>query len=146
MNQPIQRTGYPLGTKGRVFLVAWSLFLLAGFFLATRLEPDPRGFGTHQRLGLPPCTIRVLFEIPCPNCGMTTSFSNFVRGNFVQAARANAAGLLLATICVLQIPWCCISAVQGRLRYILHPLPALLVLLSILVTVGLLNWLILLTR
>ena len=84
--------GFPVARAGRWLLVGWSLFLLGGFALAYALEPDPRGFGTHQSLGLPPCTFRALFGIPCPSCGMTTSFSHFMHGNLWQAFRANAGG------------------------------------------------------
>ncbi len=75
-------------------LVAASLAVIGGFVMAYRLEPDPRGFGTHQRLGLPPCTIRAVFGIPCPSCGMTTSFANITKGRWREAARANVAGLI----------------------------------------------------
>ena len=91
--------GYPVARSGRWLLFGWSLFLISGFTLAWNLEPDPRGFGTHQSLGLPPCTFRALFGIPCPGCGMTTSFSHLVRGNVVQASRANIGGVLLALLC-----------------------------------------------
>jgi hypothetical protein len=121
MNHNSTGSGYPIGRAGRVLLGLWSLFLLAGFALALSLEPDPRGFGTHQRLGLPPCTFIAMFEIPCPSCGMTTSFANFVRGRFVEAARANLAGLLLAAICAVQIPWCWVSIRSGRLWRVNEP-------------------------
>ena len=81
--------GFPLGRLGLALLALWGFALLGGFFVAYRLEPDPRGFGTHQRLGLPPCTIRTVFGVPCPSCGMTTSFANLAKGHFVHAARAN---------------------------------------------------------
>jgi hypothetical protein len=34
------------------------------------LTPDPAGHGTHQQLGLPPCTIYYLTGRPCPSCGL----------------------------------------------------------------------------
>lgn len=46
--------GYPLRPVGRWLVATTCLLLLAGFGLARSLEPDPRGYGTHQRLGLPP--------------------------------------------------------------------------------------------
>ena len=82
MNHNLDFGEYRLARAGRLLLVVWSVILLAGFALAARLEPDPRGFGTHQRLGLPPCTFQSMFNIPCPSCGMTTSFANVVRGRF----------------------------------------------------------------
>ncbi|HEX6985779.1 MAG TPA: DUF2752 domain-containing protein [Planctomycetaceae bacterium] len=113
--------GTPLRPAARGLLAAWGLFLAAGFAVAASLEPDPRGFGTHQRLGLPPCTTRALLDVPCPSCGMTTSFANFVRGRFLQAARANASGLLLAAVCAVQLPWIAASVARGRLLGVRRP-------------------------
>ena len=134
------RSGHPLGRTGRVLLAAWSLLLLSGFAVALWLEPDARGYGTHQGLGLPPCTVRVLFGIPCPSCGMTTSFSHFVRGQLILAAQANAAGALLAIVCAIQIPWSWLSVYQGRLWQVSRPDVCLIWLLSILCGVCVLQW------
>jgi hypothetical protein len=120
INDPIS-DGHPIGIGIRVLLVLWSLFLCAGFVLAASMSPDPRGFGTHQSLGFPPCTFQVLFDIPCPSCGMTTSFAHFTRGQIAASARANIAGLLLAITCLIQIPWCWISALKGRLWRVHQP-------------------------
>lgn len=113
--------GYPLGRWARGLLAAWSLILLGGFFVAYRLEPDPRGFGTHQRLGLPPCTIRTVFGIPCPSCGMTTSIANVTKGHFREAAQANLSAMLLSLVCAALIPWCWLSAFYGRLCWVTRP-------------------------
>jgi hypothetical protein len=134
------RSEHPLGTRSRWLLAVWCLFLLSGFAVALWLDPDPRGYGTHQRLGLPPCTFRVLYHLPCPSCGMTTSFSHFIRGQFTASARSNAAGLLLASICAVQIPWCLWSAVRGRLWRVSRPDVSVLWLLMVLCGVALLQW------
>ncbi|MFN3161302.1 MAG: DUF2752 domain-containing protein [Rubinisphaera brasiliensis] len=99
----------------RFLLVAAALLLIAGFFLASRLEPSARGYGTHQQLGLPPCSIQLLFGIPCPSCGMTTSFAWYVRGQLMPAWQANPAGLYLAIACTLLIPWLMWMAIRPRL-------------------------------
>lgn len=52
---------------------------------------------------------------------MTTCFSHFVRGQFVEAARANLAGTVLAMVCLLLIPWCLWSAQRGRLWLVSDP-------------------------
>lgn len=142
MNENSDASEYAVHRLGRVLLVVWSLFLVAGFALAVSLEPDPRGFGTHQRLGLPPCTFQSMFHLACPSCGMTTSFANFVRGDLVAAAKANSAGLLLAVICAVQIPWCWVSTVRGRLWKVPQPDVALLWLLGIVCSASVLQWLI----
>lgn len=145
MNQIRRSEGYPLGLVGRVLLGLWSLFLAAGFATAVSLEPDARGFGTHQRLGLPPCSFRVMFGIPCPSCGMTTSFSNVIRGRFIDAARANVAGLMLAVVCLAMIPWSWRSVWTGRLWKIDNPDTALLWLLLAICGAALLQWAVRLT-
>jgi hypothetical protein len=59
------------------------------------LTPDPAGHGTHQQLGLPPCTIYYLTGRPCPSCGLTTSVSAILHGQFGLAWRANPMGFLI---------------------------------------------------
>ncbi|MBT4866258.1 MAG: DUF2752 domain-containing protein [Planctomycetaceae bacterium] len=141
MNETFDVSDYPVRRLGRVLLAVWSLFLVSGFAVAISLEPDNvRGYGTHERLGLPPCTFQSMFNIPCPSCGMTTSFSNFVRGNFLAAARANSAGLMLAIICTLQVFWCWVSIVRRRLWLIPQPDVALMWLLGIVCGASVLQW------
>ncbi|MCY2965112.1 MAG: DUF2752 domain-containing protein [Planctomycetota bacterium] len=125
---------------GRWLLVTLALLFLAGFGLARSLEPDPRGFGTHQRLGLPPCTTRALWNLPCPGCGMTTSFAHFTRGQLLPAMRANLAGVLLAIVCAAAIPWCLWSAWQGRMWRVEEPSQSLMWLLLALMGAALLEW------
>ncbi len=64
--------------------------------VAAKLQPSPSGLGTHQQLGLPPCTMRVVFELRCPACGMTTAWAHFVRGQWRSSIRVNLGGFLLA--------------------------------------------------
>lgn len=70
--------------------------VLAVSFLLT---PDPRGFGTHEQLGLPPCASRFLFHTPCPLCGMTTSFTYMAHGMPLRAFFAQPAGALGFVFC-----------------------------------------------
>ncbi|QDU39914.1 hypothetical protein Mal4_42680 [Maioricimonas rarisocia] len=134
--------GYPLVRASRVLLLAWSLFLIAGFGLAFWLDPDPRGYGTHTRLGLPPCSLRILFGIPCPSCGGTTAFAHFVRGQWIAAVEANVAAFVLAVTCATMIPWCWYSAWRGRLWKVTDPSMALLSLLLVLAGVSAVQWLV----
>ena len=80
---------------------------------AAAVRPDPRGLGTHQRFGLPPCTFQVLFGLRCPTCGMTTSWAHLVRGQVIGALRANAGGTLLGILAVAAVPWLLISGLRG---------------------------------
>jgi hypothetical protein len=71
----------------RLVMVAAGSALLALLVTASRLTPNPRGMGTHQRLGLPPCTIIAVFGFRCPSCGMTTSWAHLMRGNVSESFR-----------------------------------------------------------
>ncbi|OYP34481.1 hypothetical protein CGZ80_15475 [Rhodopirellula sp. MGV] len=77
--------------------------------------PNASGLGTHQSLGLPPCSIRVLFGIRCPMCGMTTSWANLVRGQVWAAASASVTGCLLAFYSLYALFLAVQSAVLGML-------------------------------
>lgn len=106
--------GPSITTFQRVAIVVLGLLMLAGFGLALSLTPSKNGRGTHQQLGLPTCSLLSLTKIPCPTCGMTTSFSHFVRGEWASAIRANTSGFLLACGCVLYLPWSVVTAIRGR--------------------------------
>ncbi len=56
------------------------------------------------------------------------------------AARANPAGLLLAVVSALMIPWCLFSAVQGRLWCVDEPLSFFAYLVIALGAVSTLLW------
>ena len=140
MNQSSPSHGYPLSRTGRVLLVLWCLFLLCGFAVAASLIPDPRGFGTHQQLGFSPCSFEPVFGLPCPSCGMTTSFSHFIRGQWPSAIRANFTGFLLACLCAIQIPWCAISVRQSRLWRVSRPALTVTVVLLAVYAVAAIHW------
>ncbi len=64
--------------------------------LAVWLEPDPRGFGTHEQFGSAPCGMLIMTGYPCPTCGMTTAFAHFVRAQWIRSIMAQPAGFVLA--------------------------------------------------
>jgi Protein of unknown function (DUF2752) len=69
---------------------------------------------THRQLGLPPCTFQAVTKLPCPSCGMTTSFALLMHGDIENSLRANAVGTLLALFWLALIPWSLACAVWGR--------------------------------
>ncbi|MBS1806800.1 MAG: DUF2752 domain-containing protein [Acidobacteria bacterium] len=72
--------------------------------IARWLSPSPNGWGTHQQLGLPPCFFHQMTGIPCPTCGMTTSFAYTVRLHFYEAFITQPFGLLACILTVALIP------------------------------------------
>ena len=81
---------------------------------AAALRPDSRGHGTHEQLGLPPCTFLLLFGRPCPSCGMTTAWAWLVRGQVTDAFRVNAGGALLGMLAMVGAVGLMLSALGGR--------------------------------
>ena len=98
----------------RLVIVVAGGLLLALLLTAAWLTPSPRGMGTHQQLGLPPCTLVQFLGIRCPSCGMTTSWAHLVRGHAWAAFRANAGGALLGVAAVVCGPWLVVSGIRGR--------------------------------
>lgn len=124
----------------RATLAAFGVFLISGFALAGYLKPNPQGFGTHQSLGLPPCSVKMMFGIPCPSCGMTTSFAHFVRGQIPSSLRANAAGTLLACVSLVVMFWCFVTAKTGRYLWFRDPATVFAYGLSIVAVITLMYW------
>jgi hypothetical protein len=103
----------------RTLLVLMAVMLIAVFGIAMYLDPyaadgSARQMETHRQLGLPPCTFKAVTGLPCPSCGMTTSFALLVRGDVANSLRANCIGTLLAVFCLLLIPYGLVSACRGR--------------------------------
>jgi hypothetical protein len=84
------RSGVPRARlRGQlVWFVAW----LAVTLFAAILRPSADLHGTHQQLGLPACPSVALFDRPCFGCGMTTSFTSVVHGDFATAWKAHPFG------------------------------------------------------
>lgn len=76
----------------RLFVLFSSLGIL---LLSIWLNPDDRGFGTHEQLGLPPCPFLYFTAFPCAACGLTTSFSSIAHGHFFRAFSAHPLGPFL---------------------------------------------------
>lgn len=98
----------------RLGMMFGGVVLLTLLATAARLQPSEHGMGTHQQLGLPPCTLVAFMGIRCPSCGMTTSWSHMLRGNVIGAVRANSGGTLLALAAMIGGPWLLVSGVLGR--------------------------------
>lgn len=97
----------------RVFMFVLGGGLLTLLATAAWLAPSPRGLGTHQQLGLPPCTFIQFAGIRCPACGMTTSWAHLVRGQLWSGMRANVGGVLCGALAMGIAPWFLVSAIRG---------------------------------
>jgi len=104
----------PLGWPIRCSLLVAAAGLAGLLLLARKLEPDPRGFGTHTQLGLRPCAFLTVTGRLCPTCGMTTSFAWLTRGRFDRSWQANPAGCLYALLTVPMMAWLVYSAVANE--------------------------------
>jgi hypothetical protein len=127
-----------------VLLVA--LGLAAPLGVAAGLRPDGRGFGTHQQLGLPPCTFWVLFGRRCPSCGMTTSWAHLVRGQIAGALAANVGGTLLGALTAGAVVWLLASGLWGRWLGLVPNVTLIIWLLAGVGAVTLVDWVIRLAR
>jgi hypothetical protein len=107
---------------GRLLAVVVGAICLALLVTAARLTPSPTGMGTHTQLGLDQCQFALRTGIPCPSCGMTTSFAWFARGNFPASFYVQPMGALLALGTAVTFWAAVYIAVTGRSIYRLLPL------------------------
>lgn len=82
--------------------------------IAAMLKPSPTGITTHGGLGLPPCGWEATTGYPCMTCGMTTSFSWAVRGNFLASLWVQPFGTVLALLCAVTFWAGLYAAVTGK--------------------------------
>jgi hypothetical protein len=83
----------------------WRLtaFVIAGgcltvMIIAARLAPSPTGYGTHQEMHFEGCQFLARTGLPCPSCGMTTSFTWFAHGNLLASFYVQPMGMVLAIL------------------------------------------------
>lgn len=106
---------------------------------ARMLTPSDQKMGTHQQLGLPECGFITMFGIPCPSCGMTTSWSHLTRGHVVSAIDANPGGTLLGISAAFFAPWFVLCGIFGKWVFRINLKILLTVVVAIfVVTLG--NW------
>jgi hypothetical protein len=139
---PFAMPGCPLTRWGRLACVFLASLFGGLLFVATSVRPDPRGYGTHEQLGLAPCGFRTLFHIPCPTCGGTTSFAHFVRGEWRQSFHTNSAAFVFALLSSLLTPWLLLSAASGRLHGVMRIDWAFISIVALLASLSLSSWVI----
>jgi hypothetical protein len=130
--------GGRLGLGARLIALGVAIACLSVLTLASRLPPNPAGVGSHRGLGLAGCQFLDSTGLPCPSCGMTTSFAWFAHGNLVASVYVQPMGAALAVIAAACVWGGLYVALSGRPvyrllrllpgRYYLLPLLALAVL------------------
>jgi hypothetical protein len=110
----------PLETQDRIVGAALFLPTAAVLTIATQLTPSPTGYGTHLQLGLGSCSFLRLFGIPCPMCGMTTTFAHLAHFHLWAGTANQPFGLVLflLTVGALVVGALDLAVPRGRWRSI----------------------------
>ncbi len=103
-------------SKKDTFLYLFYSFILSALLLLPfTLNPKSGSLsGTHQQLFLPPCYFYAVTKIPCPTCGITTSFSYLTKQKIKMAFLANPFGPLLYLLILLTILYLLAAIITNR--------------------------------
>jgi len=97
---------------------AWAIATVAAASIAfaalARVQPDPRGHGTHEQLGLDACGWPLAYGIPCPACGCTTAACLLVHGRVVAAFATQPFGAAFAAVGLLVGAHAALCLLRGR--------------------------------
>ena len=129
-----------LNPAGRFFASAIAAGCLVVLLIAAILKPSTEGFGTHRQLGLAECGFLARTGLPCPACGMTTSFTWFAHGNVAASAYVQPMGFVLAVLCGMAFWASAYVAVTGRPVHKLFSLVPERLYLFPLLTLAIVGW------
>lgn len=93
----------PFSRNDQLQYGVWIVAATTLLAVARSLHPSERGFGTHQQLGLPPCVFLQLTGIPCPSCGLTTSFAHAAHLHWLASFTTQPFGFVAFWLTVLSI-------------------------------------------
>ncbi len=101
----------------RLLALAIAVGAIAVLITAAMIEPDARGVGTHEQLGMQPCQFLARTGLPCAGCGMTTSFAYFVRGHWIASFTTQPFAFVLALGCCIAFWGGLYCAITGKASY-----------------------------
>lgn len=78
------------------------------------VQPDARGYGTHEQLGMRPCGWPELYGMPCPTCGVTTAACYLVHLRPWQAVVTQPFGAALAAVGLAVAGTALLDVLRGR--------------------------------
>lgn len=84
----------------KILLTLLSLACVALLLFFHSLQPDPKGYGTHESFAYP-CHFRATTGLPCPTCGITTSLALLCKGKLWLGMRIQPFGFLLFLLFIL---------------------------------------------
>jgi len=129
-----------LGVLARLLALVIGLACMAPLVMAAWLAPSSSGWGTHTALGLQPCYFLQTTGLPCPSCGMTTSWSWFARANLPASLYVQPMGSVLAVLAVVAVWTGLYIAITGRAAHRLIMLLPYQYIVYGLLTFGVLAW------
>jgi hypothetical protein len=128
--QPVGR----LTLSGRLLALVLSAGCLSLLVMSAGLTPSPGGYGTHRQLGMQECGFLARTGLPCPACGMTTSFAWFAHGNLIASFYVQPMGCALAILCAMCVWAGAYVAITGKpLNRVLSVVPDKLFLIPLFV-------------
>lgn len=120
----------------RLVALAIAAVALVVLVIASQLTPSPTGMGTHEALGLNQCEFVVRTGLPCPSCGMTTSFAHFANGNWPASGYTQPMGFALAVLACTAVWGGAYVAISGRPAWrVVRAVPGTTIVVSLLVLV-----------
>ncbi len=100
--------------RHRIGQLAWFFMWLAVTVIgAFVLRPADALHGTHTQLGLAACYSVVLFDRPCPGCGLTTSWSSVLHGDLNRAFSAHALGPVIYALFTVSAFLCLYAVIKN---------------------------------
>ena len=103
-----------ISIESRIGAAILAITCLAILIVARLLPPSPTGVGTHLGLGLDRCAFLDRTGLPCPSCGMTTSFSHFAHGQLLASFYVQPMGAILAVMTVATFWIAIYIAITGK--------------------------------